>query len=65
MTVAVFALDSNEFRVRTSRLELGSDPLTLRDIHIVITRTMYGEKRNVGPCERNRGDVAKLSIGPG
>jgi hypothetical protein len=36
----------------------------LRDIDIVITRSMHREKRNIGPCKVH-GDIAKLSIGPG
>src|SRR5215211_160450 len=46
MTVAFFTLDSNELRLRTFCLELGSDPLTLRDVHVVIAGSMHREKRN-------------------
>src|SRR5687768_11250426 len=59
------AIDTNEFGLRTSRLERFRDPLTLRDINVVVTCSMDREKRNVGPCERDRGDVAELGIGPG
>ena len=51
VAVALFALDSNEFGVRTPRSEFRSNPLTLRDIHVVIACAMHREERNVRPCE--------------
>jgi hemoglobin-like flavoprotein len=65
MAVALFAIDPNEFGLRTFRSELGGDPLTLRHVHVVIACAVYGEKRDIRPRKRHRRDVAKLGIGPG
>src|SRR5688572_95633 len=64
MAVAVFTLDSNEFRLGTLRSQRFSNPLTLRDVHIVIAGSVDREERNVGSRKCHRGDVAKLGVRP-
>ena len=65
VAVALLALQSNELGFRASRLERRRDPLTLRDVHIVIAGSMHRENRNVGSRKRYCGDVAKLGVGHG
>src|SRR5215204_2482467 len=64
MAVAFLAIESNEFSLGALRLKHCRDTLALWDVHVVVTRSVYGEERNVGPRERYRGDVAQLGWRP-
>lgn len=64
VAVPLPALDADEFSLPAPGLERCGDPLTLRDIDVVITGPVYREHRNVGSRECDRGDVPELRVGP-